>query len=298
MNQKFDINEFDSYIKNLKLSNGETYAYIDFNQDKTETIILIHGNLVSSYWFYPLFQFLINSDFRIIALDLRGFGRSSYNNKCEKIKDWADDVADFSKQLNLSQSIFVGYSFGGGVVQELAINYPELVKKIVLLASVHIGGYPILNDGKRATTYEEVLQNSVIQMTNDIIQKKDFDAMYKVALGALCNGKYKFNLNKQEDKRAVEEMLLQKCYYDVIYSLTCYDISSQGTGQYQQINQQILIIHGDKDIIVVPNLAQNNFESFGDKQAKLQILQGVSHLITFDEPQQVSQTLLDFAKQN
>lgn len=54
-----------------------------------------------------------------MALDLRGFGKSSYVNKCTKFGDWARDVVELAALLKLTNIVLIGWSFGGGVSQKV-----------------------------------------------------------------------------------------------------------------------------------------------------------------------------------
>jgi len=67
-----------------------------------------------------------------IFFDLPGFGETELPKRAWGVADYANYV----KQNFLQEkSIIIGYSFGGRVAIKLAANYPELVEKIVLIAS-------------------------------------------------------------------------------------------------------------------------------------------------------------------
>lgn len=72
----------------------------------------------------------------MIAIDLRGFGKSTYHHPCYRFRDWALDVVDFCKVLDLKKIIINGWSFGGTVSQKVAEIAPDLVHKLILTASV------------------------------------------------------------------------------------------------------------------------------------------------------------------
>lgn len=57
---------------------------------------------------------------KIVALDLRGFGKSSYNNKCHRFGDWAQDVVQTLKLLKISKVVLIGWSFGGAISQKVS----------------------------------------------------------------------------------------------------------------------------------------------------------------------------------
>ena len=56
----------------------------------------------------------------LIAIDLRGFGKSSYKTPCNRFEAWANDLKQFCKIRGITQCIANGWSFGGGVAMKLA----------------------------------------------------------------------------------------------------------------------------------------------------------------------------------
>ena len=97
-----------------------------------EPIVFIHGlgsNLNS--WHYQ-FKFF-SSSFDTLSYDCRGHGRSTVTNKLS-MKDHIQDVYEicrlFSKPVNI-----IGISMGGYIAQGLLSQYPEVVKRMVLIST-------------------------------------------------------------------------------------------------------------------------------------------------------------------
>ncbi len=87
-------------------------------------------------WWTETINALKDQKYHIIAVDLRGFGNSSYKAQCHHFKDWALDLVDFCKLKKIKECTAIGWSFGGGVSMKLAELIPETVKKIILTCSV------------------------------------------------------------------------------------------------------------------------------------------------------------------
>jgi pimeloyl-ACP methyl ester carboxylesterase len=73
---------------------------------------------------------------RLIMIDHRSHGLSAADRGRFEIEDEADDVADIIRQLDLGPVVLVGYSMGGAIVQAVAYRYPDLVSKLVLVATM------------------------------------------------------------------------------------------------------------------------------------------------------------------
>ena len=111
----------------LELPNGETIAYREAGAGE-KTLLLIHGNMSSSIHWDVLIEQL-EEHFRIYAVDLRGFGDSTYHSPINSIKDFADDVKAFVAQKGIAEFAVAGWSTGGGVALELAADLPEQVDR-------------------------------------------------------------------------------------------------------------------------------------------------------------------------
>lgn len=107
--------------------------------------MLLHGNFGELGWWRETIQALKDTGRKIIAVDLRGFGKSTYHKECARFSDWAQDVIDLLAVLKVSKAIFIGWSFGGAISQKAAELAPELVTKLVLTCSVPAIGMPMLD---------------------------------------------------------------------------------------------------------------------------------------------------------
>ena len=126
--------------KKLLSIGKESLAYIDCGQG--EVVLMLHGNMSSSVHYEPLIE-RIKDKYRCIAVDLRGFGDSTYNNRFDTLEELADDVNLFTEALGIDSYYLVGWSNGGGVGLKLCAKYPEKVKKFFDIEGASHMGYPI-----------------------------------------------------------------------------------------------------------------------------------------------------------
>ena len=71
----------------------ETLAYLD--QGEGEVVLMVHGNMSSSVHYEPLISRL-QGKYRCVAVDLRGFGDSSYNERFDTLEELADDALNYN----------------------------------------------------------------------------------------------------------------------------------------------------------------------------------------------------------
>ena len=77
----------------------------------------------------------LKNNFHLISYDQRGLGQSEIPVGPYSMKDYADDAFTFLRKLGFERVNIIGVSFGGMVAQHLAINYPDVVEKLVLMCT-------------------------------------------------------------------------------------------------------------------------------------------------------------------
>lgn len=118
---------------------GYKLFYQITGENNKPPMVFIHGYLGSSvsHWGAQLNDIDLNSQFQLVAPDLRGFAKSSLGKKVEKhkTKDHLLDIRALIKdELGLQGQILVGYSIGGTLALMYTLGHPEDVKAIVLIS--------------------------------------------------------------------------------------------------------------------------------------------------------------------
>lgn len=106
---------------------------MDAKGKRRGTLLFIHGAWSSTWYWEPHFMpFFAASGFDVVALDLRGHGRSDGEIRWATIDGYVADAAAVA--ATLEDPVVVGHSMGGLVAQHLAARHP--VAGLALLASV------------------------------------------------------------------------------------------------------------------------------------------------------------------
>ncbi|CAG5125018.1 unnamed protein product [Candidula unifasciata] len=135
--------EYSTFKDRVIISAKQQVNGVDFHYEETgtgkHTVLLLPGALGTTRTdFLPQLTGLSASKYRIIALDLRGYGSSRPPDR-----DWppmfyhrdADDVAVFMQALNIPRYSVLGWSDGGIVAMILAASNPASVHKLVVWGS-------------------------------------------------------------------------------------------------------------------------------------------------------------------
>lgn len=106
------------------------------------TVVFVHGNVASSHFYQPTMLALPDT-VRALAIDLRGFGDSDTApvDATRGLGDFADDVRAVLDAIGVERAHLVGWSMGGGVVMQVALDAPERVLSLTLEAPVSPYGF-------------------------------------------------------------------------------------------------------------------------------------------------------------
>jgi len=98
-------------------------------------IILLHGWGGSSASLENLATILSNSGYKIYNIDLPGFGDSLAPKDPYSINNYVEDIKEFISSKRIDKPVIVGHSFGGKIGLFLAVKYPMLLFKLILVNS-------------------------------------------------------------------------------------------------------------------------------------------------------------------
>jgi pimeloyl-ACP methyl ester carboxylesterase len=106
--------------------------------------VLVHGNVSSGVFFEPLMDRLAGEGLRVIAPDLRGYGDSEVRSidATRGMRDFADDLQALVEALELPKPLYLlGWSAGGGVVMQYAVDHPDAAAGLVLESGMSPYGF-------------------------------------------------------------------------------------------------------------------------------------------------------------
>ncbi len=116
----------------LYTTNGQQIYAVEEGQPNRQVALLIHGWSSSWYAMSPLIG-LLSQRFRAIAVDLPGYGESPPLPDRVTIPAYADLLVDFIEKVTNSPVVLVGHSMGGMIGLTMALRYPVLVERMVLI---------------------------------------------------------------------------------------------------------------------------------------------------------------------
>lgn len=121
-------------LRSIALDTGVTLPYVEQGNPAGVPVLLLHGITDSWHSFAPVLPHLPKS-IHAFAPTQRGHGDAERPAKGYRPRDFAADVAAFMDALDIGSAIIAGTSMGSTVAQRFALDYPERVLGLVLMAS-------------------------------------------------------------------------------------------------------------------------------------------------------------------
>ena len=104
------------------------------DQTGRETAVLIHGLSDSrAVWWRQ--QDGLSADMDVVAYDVRGFGTSPAGGGLGTVAQLADDLAQIVSAQVAGPAWLIGFSMGGVIAQQFALDFPQLTRGLVLIGS-------------------------------------------------------------------------------------------------------------------------------------------------------------------
>lgn len=256
-------------LKTIKLSNGETYGYREYKGGE-KVIVLVHGNLASSVFYDELIQEL-PSEYTAYAIDMRGFGKSSYNRPIDTLRDFAGDLKLFVDALKLEKFDLLGWSTGGAVSMLFCSSYGYMVDRLFLVSSAGMTGYHSYAEDNgqcelKLRSKKEIQEDTVKMKQLEALSNHDKEYYKKMWTAGIYNNK---KPSAEIYDKQLEDSLMQKNLIDVYYGLARFNISdkhngiSMGTEEVNKIKTPAVVIIGDSDLLVSVETARDLSETLG-----------------------------------
>jgi pimeloyl-ACP methyl ester carboxylesterase len=117
---------------------GVRVHYQEAGDQAAPALLLIHGFASSTLVWSKVFLRLAAAGFRVIALDMLGYGYSGKpRNGAYTIAGQAKVVTGLLDSLGIPRALFVGSSYGGAVAATCALDYQDRVEKLILVGTVN-----------------------------------------------------------------------------------------------------------------------------------------------------------------
>ncbi|MEO1049543.1 MAG: alpha/beta hydrolase [Bacteroidota bacterium] len=272
----------------VSINEGLEIAYLDEGEGD-QVIIMIHG--LATYipaWYKNIAE--LQKHYRCVALDLPGYGKSNSGYYEDSMTFYAKVIAEFTAKLGLEKVILVGNSMGAHIAMTYALDYPDLVENMILLAPA----------GFETFTEDEVKWiKSVFSAENLMAAEEDL---------IRSNYAQNFYAMPEDIEPLIADRLNMRHADD--YQTYCQTISTNVSGMlvrpvFKHLNQIDIptqVVFGENDRLIPnrilhPESTTLSIAEAGTNELKngqLIMLPECGHFMPFEKPKEVNQIIQDF----
>jgi non-heme chloroperoxidase len=272
------------YITVGKENSGNIDLYYE-DHGSGKPVVLIHGYPLSGASWEKQVPVLLDAGHRVITYDRRGFGKSSQPTTGYNYDTFAEDLHKLVTQLGLRDFALVGFSMGGGEVARYLGKYgSEGVRKAVIISGVppFLLKTPDNPEGVDGSVFEGI--KKAIVADRYAFFTEFFKNFYNTDL----------LLGKRVSEQAVQASWNIAAGASAPASLACVPTWHEDfRNDLSRVDVPTLVIHGDADRIL-PIAASGLRTAKSIKGARLLMVKGGPHCITWTHAEQVNGGLLEF----
>lgn len=238
-------------------------------------VIFLHGFPFDKTMWQTQLDFLKSSQ-RLIACDIRGFGKSKDEDSTLSINMFADDLIDFMDKLSISKAIICGLSMGGFIALKAMENKPDRFEALILCDTQCIADTAEIRE-KRFAIIDQITQEGPASFNEEFIKsvfcKESFDT-------------------KKELVKNLHNVVFANSQHIIAMGLVALAGRSETCSRLDEITIPTLIICGRED--EVTPLEQSESMHTAIKDSTLHVIDNAGHVSNLEQPDEFNEHILDF----
>lgn len=286
--ESFNDLTYRTEVERIKLDHSIELAYTD--EGKGDVILFIHG--LGSY--IPAYDKVIpelSKNYRCIAVDLPGYGKSSKEPHSGMMTFYADVLHEFMEKMGITTFNIAGHSMGGQISMVYTLKWPEEIKNLILFAPA---GFERFTAGQKEW-FTDIMSPVLVKNTT-----------YE---GIETNLAFNFYKLPEDAKFMITDRLAMRGASD--FENYCYAVSNSVNGmvsepvidKLDEIKAPTLIFLGENDYLI-PNRYLNpgkpkDIAEYGHEKivnSKLVMIPKCGHFLMYEKPEVVITEVLSFLK--
>ncbi|XP_071964790.1 epoxide hydrolase 4-like [Antedon mediterranea] len=267
--------------------------YVAAGDEDKPLMLLVHGFPECWYiWRHQLRAF--KNDYRVVAIDLRGYGESETPNGVLNYtsKIIIDDIKEVVLELGYNSCVLVAHDWGGVIAWRVAMEYPELVDKLVVANAA----YPERMKQHLMSHLSQFRKSwfmfffQIPYLSEMMIQANDYGFIEDCFYG---KSRTPADMCTQDDMEAMKYAFSQKG--NVTAALNYYRASSKTKPmKSKNVSSPTLLIWGEKDDVLEVEMAKGT-EKYVENM-RLEVIEDAGHFIIQDNPVEVNRLINEFLK--
>ncbi len=291
--KKFEINNYKNKFfsqiianfefLNLKMKNlfhrtiSDQIAYYDAETQSENTLFFIHGFPFNKDMWLPQIEHF-KTQFRCIAVDVKGHGLSTSDEEDFSVSGFADDIISLLNDLKIAKVILAGLSMGGYIALNLVTRFPERVSGLILSGTNCIADTPEAKE-KRMKTIE-----SLPKIGMEVYAKESVKNLF--APDSL--------LHKQAEVQLIRAMIENTSEITIVKTLKALANREETCSKLENIKQPTLVLVGENDTVTPFAHAEILWDKMPN--SKLFVIENAGHIANLENTSEFNQIIDYFLK--
>ena len=220
-------------------ANGIRYGYRRFGKAGTVPLLLLEYFNSNMDGWDPAVTNSLAADHEVILFDNAGVGASGGKTPYT-VKEMTEQCVAFCRALGLKAMHVVGFSLGGMIAQQLALEHPDLVQRLILLGTGPRGG--------EGMTFTELSAEEQADPVAFLL-----GAFFSPSQASQAAGRQ--YMKRLESRTKDRDLPVSRNSAEAQLAAIREWGTIPGSGRYstlRSITHPTLIVHGNKDIVVQP----------------------------------------------
>lgn len=252
-------------------------------QGEGTPLVLISG-LGYPLWQWHLMVPFLEKHFQVITLDNRGAGKTDKPPGPYTASMLAKDTVELLDVLGIEKAVVMGHSMGGFIAQEIALEYPQRVNKLVL-ASTNFGGprhVPVTPEAMAVLS--DVKSDPMTRLKNGIV----------ISTAPGFSERQPELIQKWLDWRVENPLDLDGYQAQIGIGTALMDEAAAFENRLPNVSAPTLILFGKHDKVVPP--ANTDLLAKQIPNSQIHIFSSAGHFFPLELPEEAAQAVIQFSK--
>ena len=249
--------------------NNTTIAYNQYGNGDT-TLLFVHGWCINKEYWNDQSKYF-SDKYKVVTLDLPGFGRSGKNRSEWTFENYTDDISELIKAEKLKNVILIGHSMSGDILLLMDTKYPESIIGIVGIDNLKRPGVKLSEEEwKQVESFFAMMDSSFSGTVEAYTKENLFRPSADTSIVNRVINDFKMN----------DSVIAMKVLRSLI------DVSQKEKDMMQQLKHTLYLVNSDSDTTHIDSL-----KKYCNASAEVVYVHGTGHYPMIEKPTEFNDAL-------
>ena len=249
--------------------NNTTIAYNQYGNGDT-TLLFVHGWCINKEYWNDQSKYF-SDKYKVVTLDLPGFGRSGKNRSEWTFENYTDDISELIKAEKLKNVILIGHSMSGDILLLMDTKYPESIIGIVGIDNLKRPGVKLSEEEWKQVESFFAMMDSSFSGTVEAYTKENL---------------FRPSADTSIVNRVINDFKMNDSVIAVKVLRSLLDVSQKERDMMQQLKHTLYLVNSDPDTTHIDSL-----KKYCKASAEVVYVHGTGHYPMIEKPAEFNAAL-------